>query len=253
MRLFRRQKLLIAALAIYWPMMFLSTHIRQLPNIVSQVPLSDKVFHFFMYFILSFLLWFTINPNKRVSWRKPLVWLILAGIVWYGAIDEWLQSYVGRHADVWDFVADICGAVTGLLILTYVAFWPACLVLMWSAIFVGTNIIRKNPSLFDSEINIVFYLCSYGFLTLLWLRYIHNFFSIKPPERKWLLLAFSLPVGLLCVLEIFGLIAGHASKIMPPLAAIAAIAIVIFAALLNERLRVKLSASSDALIESELT
>ena len=120
MALSRRQKLVLAALLMYWPAIFIETHIPQIPRWVSQVVASDKVMHFVAYFFLSFLLWFAANPNKKVHWRKPSVWLILFVVVWYGVIDEWLQMYVGRNTDVRDFFADLAGAITGLMILSQV-------------------------------------------------------------------------------------------------------------------------------------
>lgn len=139
-----RKKLTLIAVIIYWPMIFLLTH-TPLPKIVQQANLSDKSLHFMVYFILVFLLWGTLKPYSKVAWDKPTVWIILAVMVWYGAIDEWLQGYVGgRTADVHDFVADLTGTLTSLILLSLVSFWPALLAMSAMAIFVVANSSRAD-------------------------------------------------------------------------------------------------------------
>jgi hypothetical protein len=223
MALSRRQKLVLAALLLYWPAIFIGTHIHQIPQWIGQVAVSDKVMHFIAYFFLSFLLWFAVNPNKKVHWRKPAVWLILFAIVWYGVIDEWLQMYVGRNADVRDFFADLAGAITGLVALTFVNFWPASLVTAVGGIFAMTKFLRAHPVTQGFRVDLLICVCAYFFFTLLWLRFIHNFLSVKPPKGRWLLAAPSLPLGLMAGLELFCILSGHGSSVTWLLSAAAAI------------------------------
>ncbi|MCF7974305.1 MAG: VanZ family protein [Phycisphaerae bacterium] len=139
-----RKKLALISVIIYWPTIFLLTH-TPLPKIVHQANLSDKSLHFMVYFILVFLLWGTLKPYSKVAWNKPTVWIILAVIVWYGAIDEWLQGYVaGRSADVHDFYADLMGTLTSLVLLSLLSFWPALLAMSAMAIFVVVNSSRAD-------------------------------------------------------------------------------------------------------------
>ena len=214
MALSRRQKLVLAALLLYWPAIFVGTHIPQIPRWISQVAVSDKVVHFTAYFFLSFLLWFAVNPNKKVHWRKPAVWVILFALVWYGVIDEWLQMYVGRNADVRDFFADLTGAITGLVILTFVNFWPASLVTAGGGIFAMTNFLRAHPVIHGFRSDLLICACAYFFFTLLWLRFIHNFLPVKPPELKWLIGVLTLPVGLIAGLELFCLVSGYGLSVV---------------------------------------
>lgn len=200
---------MIAALLLYWPAIFISTHIPQVPKWVGQIAVSDKVMHFVAYLLLSSLLWFAVNPNKKVNWRKPAVWWVLFAVVWYGAIDEWLQMYVGRSADVRDFLADLVGAATGLGILSVVNFWPASLVITSSGIFAVTSLTRAHPLTSGPRVDLVFCACAYAFLTLLWLRYIHHFLPVKPPQGRWLLGALALPIGLMGALEVFCAVTRH--------------------------------------------
>ncbi len=179
--------------------------------------------HFVAYLFLSFLLWFAVNPDKKVHWRKPAAWLILFAVVWYGVIDEWLQMYVGRNADIHDFFADLTGAVTGLLILTFVNFWPASLVITGGGIFVMTNFLRAQPVVEGLRIDLLFCACVYVFFTLLWLRYIHHFLPVKAPQGKWLLGALALPTGLMAAVELFCAVAGYKFSAIWLLSAVAAI------------------------------
>ena len=209
MALSRRQKLVLAALLLYWPGIFILTHIPQVPRWVGRIAVSDKVMHFIAYLFLSFLLWFAVNPDKKVHWRRSAVWWVLFAVVWYGVIDEWLQMYVGRSADVRDFLADLAGAVTGLAILTFVNFWPASLVITGSGIFAVTNFTRAHPLVGGPRVDLLFCACAYVFLTLLWLRFIHHFLPVKPPQGRWLLGAAALPIGLMGAFEVFCAITGH--------------------------------------------
>lgn len=141
----RRKKLAFISVAIYWPAIFLLTHIPQ-PKVVYQANLSDKTLHFMVYFILVFLVWGAIRPYSRVTWNKPAVWAILAVMVWYGVMDEWLQGLVGRTADVQDFFADLAGAVASLLLLTVLSFWPSLLTMSAMAVFVFVNSAKSDLS-----------------------------------------------------------------------------------------------------------
>jgi len=210
----------LVALLLYWPGIFIGTHIPHVPRWIGQVAVSDKVMHFAAYLFLSFLLWFAVNPDKKVHWRKPTVWFILFAVVWYGVIDEWLQMYVGRNADVRDFFADLAGAVTGLSILTFVNFWPASLVIAGGGILAMTNFLRAHPVVQGPRIDLLFCACGYVFLTLLWLRFIRNFLPVKPPGFRWLLVAFSLPIGLIAGLELFCALSSYGSSVAWPLSAV---------------------------------
>jgi len=223
MALSRRQKLVLTVLLLYWPAIFIGTHIPQIPQWVGQIVISDKVVHFVAYLFLSFLLWLAVNPDKKVHWRKPAVWVILFAVVWYGVIDEWLQMYVGRDADVHDFFADLAGAVTGLLILTFVNFWPASLVIAGGGIFAMTNFLRAHPMVEKLRIDLLLCACAYVLFTLLWLRFIHNFLPVKAPQGKWLFGAIALPIGLIGAFELFCIIAGYRFSVVWQISAVAAI------------------------------
>jgi VanZ family protein len=117
-------KIALILLVVYWTTIFVLTHIpvKHISFLTKQLNLSDIILHFLAYFILSFLLWTALNPSKKVDWRKARVWWILLVIICYGLLDEWLQTYTQRGCSVYDFLADLTGAITALILLSIFPF-----------------------------------------------------------------------------------------------------------------------------------
>ncbi|HEG44181.1 MAG TPA: hypothetical protein ENH94_09055 [Phycisphaerales bacterium] len=211
MALLRRHKYIVAALAIYWPALFIVTHI-PIPEIARKSGLSDKAMHFLAYLVLVSLTWLAISPYSKVQWGKVKCWLVLAGVVWYGAIDEWLQGRVGRNADVHDFVADLLGAFFGLVVLSVFSFWPALLVTSASVIFAMTNFSRAALIGGSAVINTAFYFVAYLFLTLVWVQYLdrNEFLSERFGKgSRWFGAAIGGPVLLLGAVKICSVFMGR--------------------------------------------
>ncbi len=98
-------------LAVYWIALFVSTHV-PLPKLSNLPRHADKWAHLITYGGLGFLLalwWSTRWPLGRRQLGIALA--VLAG---YGVVDELLQIPVNRHADIYDVLADVCGAIIGL-------------------------------------------------------------------------------------------------------------------------------------------
>jgi VanZ family protein len=207
MALSRRQKLTIISLLVYWPGVFILAHI-PIPQLVYKAQVSDKSLHFLAYLVLVFLLWFTISPDKKVNWRKTAVWWVLFVVVWYGVADEVLQGYVGRSCDVMDFLADLAGTLTGLILFSFFTFWSVILVVTGTTIFTLTNLIRANLAELVPITNAMFHLFGYGFFTVLWIQYIHLFLPMKAPKPKWIITALVLPVCFLLTVKAFSVIFG---------------------------------------------
>ena len=75
----------------------------------------DKVAHFAVYGLLATLL-------VRLGQGRRAVWLALLATSFYGASDEWHQSFVpGRSSEVTDWVADTTGAT---LAIALYRLWP---------------------------------------------------------------------------------------------------------------------------------
>ena len=208
MALSRRQKLTIISLLLYWPIIFVLAHIR-VPQSVREAHVSDKSLHFLAYLVLVFLLWFAIRPDRTVNWRRAAIWWVLLVIAGYGVVDELLQGFVvGRSCDVMDFFANLTGVLTGLILFTFLTFWPALLVVTGIVIFVSANLTQANLADLLPVTNATFHLFAYAFFTMLWIRHIHHFLSLKAPKPKWLMVALALPTGFLLAVKLFSLISG---------------------------------------------
>jgi len=236
---YHRQKLTIIPLLLYWPTIFILSHIPipQLSGI--EIRTSDKFLHYFAYLILVFLIWFAISPGKKVNWRRAAVWWILLAMVWYGVADEWLQGYVGRNPDVRDFLADLAGVITGLILLSIFPFWPVSLVLTGSAIFVLTNFMKVTSTDEWLLLNLGFHLSTYVLFSLLWIQYMDNLVPIKAPQPKWLIGAFALPIGFLAAIELFSVVAGNGFRPIEVIVALGGITVVILGNFIAAKLQRK--------------
>ncbi len=179
MALLRRHKYILLSLGLYWPVLFIATHI-PLPNLTEKTGMSDKTMHVLAYGILVFLAYLAISPYRRVNWKKMFPWLLVAAVVGYGAFDEWLQGKVGRTPDLMDLLADIGGTISALLILTALEFWPALMAICGIAVFSLANLslIDEKPAL--AWLNIANTFCGYAVFTLIWIQYAQR----VQPSRK---------------------------------------------------------------------
>jgi len=202
----------VLPLLVYWPALFILSHI-PIWELVLKARVSDKGLHFLVYMVLVFFLWLAVRPYRRVDWKRATVWWILLVLVCYGVLDEWLQMYVGRSCDAVDFLADLAGAVTSLVILSIFSFLPAFLVLTGSVIFILTNVTRINPADLVPMLNAAFHLFGYALFTLLWLRCVEQFFSLRCPQGRWLIISLALPAGFLALVQLFSACLGNGFRV----------------------------------------
>ena len=227
MTLSHRQKLTIISLVFYWPTLFILAHI-PIPLLVRRAGVSDKCLHFLAYLILTFLLWFAISPDKKVNWRRATVWWVLFVVAGYGVADELLQSYViGRGSDVMDFAANLAGMLTGLILFSLFAFWPACLLVTAAAIFGLTNLTRVNLAGLLPVTNTAFHFFAYAFFTMLWIQNISRLPALKASELKWLIVTSAVPAGLLFSAKAFSILSGRYFAVRDVIVSVAAIAAVV--------------------------
>ena len=231
MALLRQHKIIILSLVFYWPTIFILAHV-PVPKLVRTAGVSDKGVHFLAYMILAFLLCSAINPevllDKKVNWRKAAVWWIILVVVLYGVLDEVLQSFVAeRNCNVRDFIANLAGTFTGLIILTMFTFWPALLIMTGITIFGLSNISRSSLAELLPRTSTVLHLFAYALFTLLWIRYLQYSLSLKAPKLKWLLVAAILPAGLLFAVTLGSLILGKSFVVKDVVVSAVGIAIVI--------------------------
>jgi VanZ family protein len=226
-----RQKLTIIPLALYWPALFILAHI-PIPQLVYRARVSDKILHIAAYLILAFLLWFAVNPDKKVNWRKKTVWWIILIITLYSILDESLQGYVGRSCDVHDFWANIAGAAVGLILFSFFSFWPAFLIVTATVIFLLANLAKANISELIPVAEAVFYLCGFGTLTLVWIRCMHHFPSVGRSILKWLITALGPPGAFLAIVKLSSIITGRSFSSQSVIMSAAGIAAAVLAAFL---------------------
>ena len=207
MTLSLRQKLIIISLLLYWPAIFVLAHI-PIPQLVYKAQVSDKTLHLITYLILVFLLWFAVSPDKKVNWGKATVWLVFLVTAGYGGVDELLQGYVGRSCDIKDFLANLVGVSGGLILFSFLTFWPALLAVTGITIFCLTNLARANLTELVPVTNAMFHLLAYAVFTMLWIRQIHPLPS-KTSMPKRLIIALAVPIGLLLVVKLFSVVSGR--------------------------------------------
>lgn len=200
---FRRHKYILWSLGIYWPVLFVLTHI-PVPTIAGQSGMSDKMMHLLAYLVLVFFVWLAISPYEKVRWNRAKVWIVLAIIVWYGVMDEWLQGKVGRQMELLDFLYNLAGAILGLVILSILSFWTASLSISAIYIFVITNcsdLLNLYPRL---HLNTAFHLTAYAAMTLIWIQHLDRNGQFRKSHPTWPLIAISLPLGLLTAIKLIG-------------------------------------------------
>lgn len=103
------------ALPAYWVFLFTSTHLPRL-RVPLPTPAADKVLHLAAFGLLAFLFWRCAEAIRRPV-SPTFVWFALIVLAAYAAVDEYLQSFVGRSADLADWLANVVGigAVLGVL------------------------------------------------------------------------------------------------------------------------------------------
>ena len=188
-------------LLIYWPGLFILTHI-PVPQLARESGMSDKTMHVLAYLVLTFFFWHTISPYMRIDWKKAKAWLALGAMVWYGAIDEYLQGQVGRSADVGDFLADLGGIFFGLAIMTVLPFWPGALAISGIFIFLLTNLSKIAVLYPQMHVNVAFGFVAYAIFTLIWIQNISRYFQLNMRSLKWFFVVMAGPTCLLLVVKL---------------------------------------------------
>ncbi|MBL7214830.1 MAG: VanZ family protein [Phycisphaerae bacterium] len=200
MRLLRRHKSILIVLGIYWPAIFWLTHI-PVPAIARQSGMSDKTMHVLAYFVLAFLVWFAISPYEMVQWSRKKVWILLAVILFYAGIDEFLQGRVGRSADIMDFVADLFGMVLCAGLLSLLNFWPALLVASAVFVFIISNMSHLLMLYPHYHLDTVFHYTAYTAFALIWIQHMERYTNLKAAKASWLFYSLLVPITLLILIK----------------------------------------------------
>jgi len=202
-----RQKITIVILVLYWIALAVAAHMK-IPQVVYEAQVSDKWLHFLAYLGLAFLLWYSVRPDGKVSWRSRLVWLIFLASAAYGGLDELLQPYVGRTKDLGDFLANVAGTSTGLVMFTFLAFWQALPAVLAIMIFGLTNLAKANLSHLVPITDAIFHIFAYGGFSLAWIQFTNRYLPLKTIIAR-LLSAIGVPVVFLLVVKAGSLLLGR--------------------------------------------
>jgi len=218
-----RRKVVIAALALYWPTLFVLGHI-PVPQVLRKAHMYDKSLHLLAYMILTFLLWSVIKPRDRVNWRKAAVWCLLAAIAVYGVCDEWLQRLVAdRSMDPRDFAADVIGAGVALGLLTFLSFWPTAVIISGATIYTLAVFTRANLTALLPVTMSMFHLLTHATFTLLWIGYLRQSPHRPRTSLRWVAVSLSLPLALVVVTKASTMLSGKAFEGWDIVAAVAGV------------------------------
>ena len=194
MKLQKKSKYFLWALPIYWVALFIATHMPKIPNWVRSSSIPDYSLHYLAYFCLTFFIWNNLALNEKISWKKPKVWIIISFMVWYCAVDEWLQAYVGRTPQLRDYFADMAGVMSGLLIMTLCRFWMSSFLYIVLGSFT-LSFSSKLSTMFNSvKLNSTFNFCVLALLTIVWMQIITPYKSNFKSQIKWFFKAISAPL-----------------------------------------------------------
>ena len=106
-------------LLVYLTALITGTHLPHPEDLIS-LKGNDKLLHFGAYFGLAFLMATRLWTLRPVTWRATLAIGCLVALT--GVVDELTQLLPGinRQCEFWDWLADVAGAVCGLLV------WHLC-------------------------------------------------------------------------------------------------------------------------------
>lgn len=115
----QHRKILYTSLVLYWVVLIILT---SLPTTsLPKVGISDKLQHFFAYFVLALLLnsSFLVQRKYQFSFNvKSLLSLLI--VVLYAIFDEVHQYFIpGRFCEFSDFIADVIGGIAGVLLVYF--------------------------------------------------------------------------------------------------------------------------------------
>lgn len=149
-------------------MIFTLTHVPQVPGWITRTEMSDKAMHFLGYTGLAYLVWCVFFPGRRTGFFDKPTWLVIAVIAVYGAADEWLQGFVHRTPDVWDWTADMSGTLVALCALGFFNFRAASFFIAAVIAFIVTVLAKVDVLAFVPVLDVAFYFAVYAFLTVMW-------------------------------------------------------------------------------------
>jgi VanZ family protein len=231
-----RQKLSAAVLLFYWPFLFVIDHINFRPEMLKQLGASDKAVHILIFSILAFLIYSSFFSAEKISLKNYSVWLILFLIITYAAADEWLQGFVGRSRDFYDFLSNVVGILTAFVLLAAFAYNRALIIFLALSIFLMTCAVQMKFFGWLIYMRAAFYFVAYVLLTIFWIRYFTSNISLKMRKFKWLFMALLLPLGHLAATLVLSLFLKNSFALRETAFSIIAIALAVWLTCLGNNL-----------------
>lgn len=203
MMMSRRLKYVLGTLAVYWPLIFVLTHI-PVPQIARDSGMSDKTMHGMSYFILTFLVWCALSPFQRARWDGVKPYLVAGVILAYGLFDEFSQTFFGRQFEWSDLASNGFGVMVAMGIVTVFRFWSAMLAVAGISIYVISNLSHLTALYPQFHLNAAFHYGAYAAFTLIWIQNAHYHLGLRASYRLWALVCLSAPLLLLTVVQVAG-------------------------------------------------
>ncbi len=229
-----RQKYALILLLLYWPGIFILTHITVPLYMLRQLQASDKALHFLVYFVLILLVWYCVSSIDKPDWKKKNIWIVFGLLFIYAAADEWLQGLAsGRTRDFADFLANLAGISCGLFLLSVFPFPPAVFIASAASIILFTNAVKIQFKGQLTFIRPLFLLSSFAFFTYFWNKFLSLYLSNRLAGFKYPLLSIALPFLFILFVKFLSQLTGRAFEPMDLLlsaAAVCAVTLTIFIA-----------------------
>lgn len=98
----------------WWVALAVAMHVPRSALAGRALPVSDKVIHFGLFFVLVALGAIALRARATSAGAGSLIgWCAMYLI--YAAIDEWTQGFVGRDVQFGDYVANAAGILTATI------------------------------------------------------------------------------------------------------------------------------------------
>ena len=111
-----RRALLLVCIGA-WVVAVVATHVPA-PEL-SGLHVNDKTLHVVGFLGLASLFWLSLIAYGTRGWRRAV--LVLGIMILYGALDEKTQGWFHRDPDVFDWLADVIGAVAAVIVWETIA------------------------------------------------------------------------------------------------------------------------------------
>ena len=185
-------------LGIYWPVLFLATHTPKLPAI--KIAGADKTIHLLAYLLLTTLYWLARygGERPRIRQRKCLLTILIMTV--YAGLDELTQNLVpNRTANTMDWIADLGGILSALMILWYLRSPLRALILYGIGLFVLAHWPGQKPFVvlpeYLQQFRLAYVIVAYAILTIMWCSFARKY----GPIWQYPMIVVT-PLALLCYL-----------------------------------------------------